>query len=79
MYGVSRKPTPALEALAFQHPVWCAGLAKLDVKAQQRDLWVRPGAFNGRIDGADLLLSFSLPVGSYATSLIREIVDYGEE
>jgi tRNA pseudouridine13 synthase len=78
MYGVSRKPTPALQALAEIYPQWCAGLAKLDVKAQQRDLWVRPGAFNWRIDGADLLLSFSLPVGSYATSLIREIVDYGE-
>ncbi|MFT4631556.1 MAG: tRNA pseudouridine13 synthase [Candidatus Azotimanducaceae bacterium] len=79
LYGISRKPTPALEAMAAKYPVWCAGLAKLDVKAQQRDLWVRPGAFSGRIDGADLLLSFSLPVGSYATSLIREIVDYGEE
>lgn len=79
LYGVSRKPTPALEALAAHHPVWCEGLAKLDIKAQQRDLWVRPGAFNWRIDGADLLLSFSLPVGSYATSLIREIVDYGEK
>jgi tRNA pseudouridine13 synthase len=79
LYGVSRKPTPALEALATAYPAWCAGLAKLDIKAQQRDLWVRPGAFSGRIDGADLLLSFSLPVGSYATSLIREIVDYGEK
>jgi tRNA pseudouridine13 synthase len=79
LYGVSRRPTPALEAMAAAYPDWCAGLEKLDVKAQQRDLWVRPGAFNWRIDGADLLLSFSLPVGSYATSLIREIVDYGEK
>ena len=78
LYGVARHETPALKSLERRFPDWCEGLRRLDLKAQQRDLWVRPAAFSWRFEGADLLLSFGLPVGSFATSLIREIVDYGE-
>ncbi|MEJ6591757.1 MAG: tRNA pseudouridine(13) synthase TruD [SAR86 cluster bacterium] len=79
LYGLARKETPALKSLESRFPLWCEGLRRLDLKAQQRDLWVRPAAFNWRFEGADLLMSFGLPVGSFATSLIREIVSYGEQ
>lgn len=79
LYGLARKENSALKSLETRFPHWCEGLRKLDLKAQQRDLWVRPAAFNWRFEGPDLLLSFGLPVGSFATSLIREVVNYGEQ
>lgn len=78
LYGVARQATPELKSLEARFPDWCEGLRRLDLKAQQRDLWVRPVAFNWRFEGSDLLLSFGLPVGSFATSLMREIVVYGK-
>ena len=68
----------ALQSLEQRFPDWCQGLARLALKAQQRDLWVRPAALTWRFEESDLLLSFGLPAGSFATSLLREIVDYGE-
>jgi len=78
LYGLSRKENSALQSLEARFPSWCEGLTRLEVKAQQRDLWVRPAALTWRFEENDLCLSFGLPVGSFATSLLREIVDYGE-
>ena len=78
LYGLSRQENPALQSLEQRFPDWCQGLARLALKAQQRDLWVRPAALTWSFEESDLLLSFGLPAGSFATSLLREIVDYGE-
>jgi tRNA pseudouridine13 synthase len=49
-------------------------LAGAGAEAARRGLRVRPGNLESRFDGASLVLAFSLPAGSYATSLLRELV-----
>ncbi|BCR06121.1 tRNA pseudouridine synthase D [Desulfuromonas versatilis] len=51
----------------------------LTMEGERRALRVplqEPGV---RLDGADLVLSFALPRGSYATSVLREIIKPGQE
>ncbi len=51
------------------------GLCRKDVMAERRSLRVMPLELTVDQDGDDLLLSFQLPRGCFATSLVRELCD----
>lgn len=75
-----KQPTAAcaaLEAAALEgFAPLIAGLANARVDASRRALRLRPGNFSWQWPAADtLLLSFELPAGSYATCVVRELVD----
>ena len=60
-------------ALAGEEPL-VEALARAGAEAARRSLRVRPADLESDIDGGSLVLEFSLPAGSYATSLLRELV-----
>ena len=56
---------------------WVAGLETAGVRQARRALRVVPANFTWRwLDEDSLELAFSLPAGSYATAVLRELVDY---
>ena len=58
------------------YPLFAEGLMKAGVEQDRRALRVVPLNLSWEFEAADsLLLSFQLPAGSYATALLREIVD----
>ena len=69
-------PAQQLEAaLAERHPLLCEGLARSGVKAARRALRVclgDPVFERGRDD--DVILSFSLPRGAFATAVLSELI-----
>lgn len=69
--------TLALEqSIAAVHPDLAAGLEKAGLIADRRALRARAHAFGWEFtDGDELRLWFQLPAGSYATVLLRELVD----
>ncbi len=56
---------------------WIDGLERAGLEHARRSLRVRVAALEGRLDGATLELAFELPAGAYATSVLRELVEYG--
>lgn len=60
-------------ALAEQQDL-CLGLEANGLKQERRPLLLKPQDLSWQLDGARLRLSFWLPAGSYATSVVREIV-----
>ncbi len=79
LFGVTRKQPLPDEASPPGFEAWCEGLRKLKVKAARRALCALPEAFDWEFeDHRTLLLSFGLPAGSYATSLLRELIRYEE-
>ncbi len=62
-------------ALATEAP-WCRALEAAGLKHQRRALRVIPQELQWHFsDGDSLTLSFSLPSGCYATSVLREVVE----
>ena len=58
------------------YPLFAEGLMKAGLEQDRRALRVMPLNLSWEFEAADsLLLSFQLPAGSYATALLREIVD----
>lgn len=75
------KDTTAGDALALEqqiiasHPDLASGLLKADLEADRRALRVKAKNLNWQFEADSILrLSFALPAGSYATSLLREII-----
>ncbi len=54
---------------------WCNALEHLGLDQQRRDLLLRPSQFEWHWQNRDLYLSFTLPVGTYATSVLRELLE----
>ena len=54
---------------------WCNALEHLGLDQQRRDLRLCPSQFEWCWQGRDLCLSFALPVGTYATSVLRELLE----
>jgi tRNA pseudouridine13 synthase len=80
MWGRGRPPVCA-EALALERAVleplttWRDGLEHVGLHQERRPLRVRVGELRWELSGQDsLLLEFSLPAGSYATVLLRELL-----
>lgn len=86
---VNDRPTAALwgrgrlasqaEALAIENlalePLseWCHGLEHCGLKQERRQLLLRPGNVSINFDDNDLVLSFALEAGSFATSVLAEV------
>jgi len=80
LYGQSRLESnrDTMEHYEAAFPDWSTGLKKIGMKAQLRDLRVMPQDFSWKFEEAGLQLSFTLPTGSFATELLKELVNYGE-
>ncbi len=64
----------ALEsALLASWQGWCHGLEHLGLIQERRLLLLRPLDANWQWQGADLVLDFSLPPGTFATAVLREL------
>ncbi len=63
------------ETLPIQFPSWCEGLEKAGLKMERRELRLVPSDFSIEKNDDGVRLSFSLPAGCYATSVIRELFD----
>lgn len=57
-------------------PAWFNGLKMLGVKAMRRPVKMIPRRLSWDVTDGGIKLSFELPRGSYATSLLRELFDY---
>jgi tRNA pseudouridine13 synthase len=57
---------------------WCEGLEKLGLKQERRSLWLPVDNLQWEFSHHSVELKFMLPSGSYATSVIREVLDYYE-
>ncbi len=55
---------------------WCEGLAGQGLKQERRPLRVPAAELSWEIGAGEMSLSFRLPRGSYATALLRELIDY---
>ena len=64
------------QSLLDLYPELLAGLHKHSLKAQRRALRVIPEQLSYQRDGNSLQLSFYLPSGCFATSVVRELVNY---
>lgn len=64
------------QAVFEQYPDLTKGLYANRLKMEARPLAVRPGKMTWQIIDNTLELAFELPTGSFATSLLTEVVDY---
>ena len=53
-----------------------AGLEQAGLEQERRPLLLKPQAMKYRFDQDSLIIEFMLPAGSYATSVLRELLDY---
>ena len=81
LWGKDNGPLATMQAgdiennVFHQFPELTAILTKFDVKAARRSLRVVPEQMAWNFSSnRDLLLEFSLPAGSYATALLREVI-----
>ena len=63
------------EQLPIDFPDWCAGLEKAGLKMERRALRLILQEFSFEKNDAGVQISFNLPAGCYATSVIRELFD----
>lgn len=63
-------------SLATSHPVLSQGLASVGMDQERRALRCRVQELDWVLADHDLELSFSLPSGSFATAVVRELIDY---
>lgn len=78
LWGRGRNPS-RLEQLALEQSLlapwgdWCEWLEHCGLSQERRALILRPVAFEYVWQGEDLSLRFTLPVGGFATALLREL------
>ena len=79
LYGRSRDPQGGEAELPDELQEWVATLRQLRLKAGSRKLWLQPLEFDWHRDDNNYNLRFALPAGSYATSVLRELLRYKDE
>jgi tRNA pseudouridine13 synthase len=79
LYGRSRDPQGGEAELSDELQLWVTTLRQLRLKAGVRKLWLLPLEFDWHRDDNNYLLRFTLPPGSYATSVLREVLRYKDE
>ncbi|MBU3070257.1 tRNA pseudouridine(13) synthase TruD [Aestuariicella sp. G3-2] len=73
------RPLVSDECLALEEGVlsqpegWCDALEHVGLSQERRSLLLKPEGFEFSINGSTLEVSFSLPPGTYATAVLREI------
>jgi tRNA pseudouridine13 synthase len=79
MWGAGElRSQDAVLALESQLPLWqpelCKGLEKADLRQERRALRLMPQAMQWQfLEAQTLVLSFELPPGAYATSVLAEL------
>lgn len=68
-----RRELAFLQAAGWDWPTFCRQARRLRLHGARRTYWQKPRNFQLNLAANGLLLSFSLPPGSYATSLVREL------
>lgn len=82
LWGRGELPTRGVaraleEEVVSQHPDLTRGLAAEGLRQERRALRLLPQALTAHWpDTKTLVLSFALPAGSYATTLLRELIEY---
>lgn len=72
---ISTAEVAALESKVAQpHQNWLDLLSNHGLKQERRALWLYPKKMSYQTDGNDVTLSFELPSGTFATSVIRECI-----
>lgn len=62
--------------LANEFDQWCHALEHSGLQQERRSLCLMPTDLSWVWEGNELVLNFNLPVGGYATSLLRELLNY---
>lgn len=76
----SEADTRAFEqSVAGQHPALCEGLEALGLKQERRPIRLFAENIHWKIDGHQMTITFNLPAGSFATSVLREAVQLVEQ
>jgi len=80
LWGRGRNPAAAELAELEQGTLepwqpWCNWLEHCGLKQERRPLVLRPEAFSHEWSNDDLVLEFALPVGAFATALLREVAE----
>jgi tRNA pseudouridine13 synthase len=63
------------QGVADAHADLCRGLEGAGMSQERRSLRLIPEGLEGGVDADGLWLRFALPAGSYATVLLRELVE----
>jgi tRNA pseudouridine13 synthase len=80
LYGSNPIAAAALEAeVPEYYPELINGLIAVGVEADRRPLRLLPAEWIYRIEADCLSLEFTLPPGSYATAVLRELLDYQDK
>ena len=64
------------ESVLTPYIQWCKGLEQLGLKQERRSLWLPVDDLKWTISEQSIELRFTLPVGSYATSVLRELITF---
>ena len=76
------EPLITADALAFEQQSlqnwqhWADKLAELNVRAERRSIRVLPTELKAEVQGQNVQISFKLYSGCFATSVLRELVNY---
>lgn len=65
------------DAVGMRFPTWCEGFAAFGLAQERRSLRLPVADLDARPVDDGLRLTFSLPAGAYATTLLRELVEIG--
>ncbi len=82
MYGAAGSLVPGqavaeLESsVVNEYPLITEGLVKHGLKAERRALRVIPAGLRMKAEASQVQFTFSLPSGSFATALLRELIEY---
>ncbi|RTE87121.1 MULTISPECIES: tRNA pseudouridine(13) synthase TruD [Gammaproteobacteria] len=63
------------DSVVEQFRDWQDNLIKIGLEASRRPIWLKPEAFEWELSENELVLSFTLETGAFATAVIRELVD----
>lgn len=74
--AVAGEPAQLERGVADGFESWCEGLERFRLKQERRALRLPVYDLSGFYEGDDLVLAFRLPTGAFATSVLRELVDY---
>ncbi|WP_237060111.1 tRNA pseudouridine(13) synthase TruD [Microbulbifer sediminum] len=80
LWGRGRNPAGAALAELEAHAIepwqpWCDWLEHCGLKQERRPLVLKPEALESEWLGDDLELAFALPVGAFATAVLRELAE----